>query len=86
MFQYLASRSFFRASPLACTKSFMSLVLIIFAKSACLFLFGDVNKPTMGNTYRDVNDFVHAKRLARKRPPLAGKISRQRRKYLIITK
>ena len=32
---------------------------------------GEVNKPTTQNT-RDVNDFVHSERLARKKPLLAG--------------
>ena len=36
-----------------------------------LNFLGEVNKPTTQNT-RDANDFVHAKRLARKKPLLAG--------------
>ena len=54
---WLASRGFFLASLLACTKSFASLVFRVvglFTRNA-----------------RDVNEFVHAKRLARKKPLLA---------------
>ena len=36
----------------------------------CVY-FPEVNKPTTLNT-RDPNDFIHAKRLARKKPLLAG--------------
>ena len=51
------------ANLLACTKSFASLAFRV-----VLLL---VNKPTTPNT-RDANEFVHAKRLARMKPLLAG--------------
>ena len=66
-----ASRGFFLflASLLAaCTKSFASLV---FCAVGLFTSLGEVNKPTTQST-RDANDFVHTKRLARKKPLLAG--------------
>ena len=65
---YPANRGFFLASLLACTKSFASLVFHV----VVLFTFSYSNgKLTTRNT-RDANDIVHAKRLARKKPLLAG--------------
>ena len=45
----------------------MSLVFRVVGLSS----LGEVNKPATQNT-RDANDFVHAKRLARKKPLVAG--------------
>ena len=64
---YPASRGFFLASLLACTKSFASLVFWVVG-------FITSNKPTSRNT-GDAKDFVHAKKLDGKKPLLAGYLS-----------
>ena len=69
---YPASRGFFLASLLVCTKFFASVVFGVVGLFYNTSL-GEVhvNKPTTRNT-TDANDFVHAKRLPRKKFLLEG--------------
>ena len=69
---YPASRGFFLVSLLACAESFASLV---FRVTGLFPSWGSkVNKLTTRNT-RDVNDFVHAKRLATEKETSASRVT-----------